>query len=130
MVKEWWNQLKQKGSSHYQSKDDVQPIDLYVSGGGFRIFCAYSIIKYAFRQRSKETGGDDKRLRSDITKIKHYADLLLCSELGEEIDKQSGEGYVYPPLQEWIDDKSFLDNRLYKKGVKNGSSEQDRVSGA
>lgn len=84
MVRDWWNQLKQKGSSHYKGNTEgmnIQPIDLMYEGGGFRFWCTYNIMKYAFRQRTKETGGDKERLIKDIEKIKHYADLLLCSEL-------------------------------------------------
>jgi hypothetical protein len=107
MMREWWNQLKQKGSSHYRSEDDIQPIDLMLAGGGFRFWCTYNIVKYAFRQRTRETGGDNKRLRKDVGKIKHYADLLLCSELGEDT--------VLEKLQEeWR--------------FKDGSTHEDRVN--
>jgi len=61
---------KKVGSDHYKT-GDVEPIDLYVSGGMFRHFALCSIIKYAFRNRDRENV--DER---DMDKIIHYASLL------------------------------------------------------
>lgn len=66
-------ELKEEGSGHYKA-GDVEPIDLYKSGGTFQDFAISSIIKYAFRNRRELVGR--KISISDMEKMKHYASLL------------------------------------------------------
>jgi hypothetical protein len=77
-----WSELKQEGSEHYKS-GDVEPIDLYKAGEMFQDFALASIIKYAFRSRT-EQAIDATTYRRNLTKIVHYAELLMA-EL-EEIE--------------------------------------------
>jgi len=61
-----------KGSEHYKT-GDVEPFDLYKSGGIMWGGCVFNIIKYAFRNRR----GLDKPVNpKDIEKIIHYAEEL------------------------------------------------------
>ena len=63
-----WSDIKKIGSSHYKA-GDVEPIDLYRSGGMLKDFALCSIIKYAYRQK-------DGLRESDLDKIIHYAEML------------------------------------------------------
>jgi hypothetical protein len=72
MAKSKWDELKQRGSTHYKSSG-VEPIDLYRSLGLFNDFALASIIKYAARQKQKGLN------ESDCQKIKHYCDLLIAT---------------------------------------------------
>ncbi len=77
-----WQELKVEGSEHYKKgQDEVEPIDLYKSGGMFRHFALSSIIKYAFRNR--ELLGEPLRIK-DLNKIIHYASLLRAMAVEEQ----------------------------------------------
>jgi len=65
-----WIDIKQKGSDHYKHPDDVEPIDLYKSGGILRHFAIGCIVKYAFRNRAGKINP------KDIEKIIHYTEML------------------------------------------------------
>lgn len=77
-----WADVKKRGSKHYKD-EDVEPVDLYRSGGMLREFALCNIIKYAFRNRGRE---EPVRI-SDMEKIKHYADMLIvaCGEIKDEV---------------------------------------------
>jgi hypothetical protein len=75
MAKSKWDELKQRGSTHYKSSG-VEPIDLYRSLGLFNDFALASIIKYASRQKQKGLN------ESDLNKIIHYAELLKATISG------------------------------------------------
>jgi hypothetical protein len=72
-----WNSLKEKGNPFYKS-GEVEPIDLYKSGGLLRDFALASIMKYAYRNRR-----DARRSLNvkDLHKIIHYAEMLILMEL-------------------------------------------------
>lgn len=72
MKRSKWQELKQRGSKHYRS-DGVQPIDLYKDGGMFRDFALASIIKYAYRNRTRQTETINP---NDLDKIIHYAEFI------------------------------------------------------
>ncbi len=76
-----WDELKARGAGHYKT-GGVEPIDLYRSLGIFRDFALASIIKYASRNVSHGSDANPVK-RSDMEKIKHYADLLsaACGEV-------------------------------------------------
>jgi hypothetical protein len=74
-----WNVLKQRGSDHYKTDGGVQPIDLYRSMGILRGFAIASIIKYAARNAGNGRPEDNPVSVKDMTKIKHYADLLIAA---------------------------------------------------
>lgn len=67
-----WTKIKDKGNPLYKG-NDVEPVDLFKSGGLLRDFAIGSIIKYAFRNRSS-TGRE--LLIQDMDKIIHYAEML------------------------------------------------------
>ena len=68
-----------RGSEHYRGT--AQPIDIYKSKGVFKPFALCSIIKYATRNLDKDLNP------KDITKIIHYAELLLAEN--KERDEES-----------------------------------------
>lgn len=70
-----WDELKQNGSSHYKT-GDVEPIDLYKSGGALWDFCICSIIKYAYRNRREQREQPVNMNPRDIDKIQHYCEML------------------------------------------------------
>ena len=72
-----WDELKREGSAHYKT-GDIEPIDLYKSGGMLHDFALASIIKYAFRSRIEEDI-DREMLEKNLNKIIHYAELLLTT---------------------------------------------------
>ena len=75
-----WKDLKRKGSGHYKSLT-IEPIDLYKAGGILHDFAIGSIIKYAFRNRSKLSRLDIDGLSiPDMKKIIHYAEMLISLE--------------------------------------------------
>jgi hypothetical protein len=78
-----WVELKKQGSEHYKTDGGVQPIDLYKSMGIFRGFAIASIIKYAARNAGTGRPEDNPVSVKDMTKIKHYADLLMAACGGE-----------------------------------------------
>ncbi|MEA3421669.1 MAG: DUF3310 domain-containing protein [Acidobacteriota bacterium] len=67
-----WKEIKQQGSGHYKT-GDVEPIDLFKSGGILWDKVIADIIKYAYRNRRELK--EPVRLK-DIEKIKHCADML------------------------------------------------------
>ena len=69
-------EVKQRGSDHYKT-GGVEPIDLYEAGEMLQDFCLSSIIKYAFRNRSKLATTSTPKFRQNLEKIKHYCDILL-----------------------------------------------------
>lgn len=73
-----WSDLKQEGSAHYKT-GDVEPVDLYLSGGMLHDFALASIIKYAFRSRRDE-GLDEAMFMKNMDKIIHYAELLKAGK--------------------------------------------------
>jgi len=73
-----WVELKKQGSEHYKT-GGVEPIDLYRSMGILRGFAIASIIKYAARNAGTGRPEDNPVSVKDMTKIKHYADLLIAA---------------------------------------------------
>jgi hypothetical protein len=71
-----WEEVKKKGSGHYKAEKqgDVEPLDLYLSGGILKSFALASIIKYAYRQTGR-LGISEK----DMEKIIHYAEILKAA---------------------------------------------------
>lgn len=67
-----WDEIKSGGSDHYKA-GQVEPIDLYLSGGILRDLAIGSIIKYAYRNRSEHTQYVNAK---DMDKIIHYAEML------------------------------------------------------
>jgi len=67
-----WDEIKQGGSDHYKTCD-IEPIDLFKSGGMLWDKIVADIIKYAYRNR-RELGQPVKL--KDIEKIHHLADML------------------------------------------------------
>jgi len=69
---ERWAELKLRGSEHYKSHGEMEPIDLIRAGGMLRAFALASIIKYAYRN------SDASRpiSKSDMAKIRHFAEML------------------------------------------------------
>ncbi len=65
-----WDEIKQKGSDHYKHTDDIEPIDLYRSGGLLKAYAITSIIKYAYRNRNKPIN------EKDIDKLLHCGEML------------------------------------------------------
>lgn len=74
-----WEDLKEKGSELYKTKD-IEPIDLLRSGEMLQNFALGCIIKYAFRNREACTGGYVSV--PDMEKIIHYAEMLITAEEG------------------------------------------------
>lgn len=77
-----WETIKTKGSNHYKiSPSQVEPIDLYKSGGILRHFAIGNIIKYAYRNREGDLSV------KDLDKIIHYTEMLifLAKEESHEI---------------------------------------------
>ncbi|HOL44531.1 MAG TPA: DUF3310 domain-containing protein [Methanothrix sp.] len=70
MSRDVWETVKRRGSEHYKT-GDVEPLDLFRSGGILHHFAIASIIKYAFRQRKTISA-------SDCEKIIHYAEILMA----------------------------------------------------
>ncbi len=68
-----WGSIKQGGSNHYKSKD-VEPIDLYRSGGLLRDFTIGNVIKYVYRNR---TSLNKPINTDDIKKAIHYCEMLI-----------------------------------------------------
>ncbi len=85
-----WNKLKKKGSEHYKTLS-TEPLDLIKSGGMLRDFAIASIIKYAFRNRSK--GRPDLNPK-DLDKIIHYTEVLQALYLESQYKK--GDSDVKP----------------------------------
>lgn len=69
-----WEELKCQGSEHYRT-GGTQPIDLYRDLDIFRGFALASIIKYAARNCDHQKPVSTR----DMSKIKHYADLLIAA---------------------------------------------------
>ena len=77
-TKEDWNDfwetdgISMTGNPHYSAGDDkIQTLDLIEACGDGESFCRSNILKYASRYDKKGTA------RRDITKILHYAVLLM-----------------------------------------------------
>ena len=77
-----WNQVKQKGSTHYQT-GEIEPIDLYKSMGCLRDWCIVEICQHALRNRAMVGVPICKQ---DLEKIIHLAEILLAAQ--EEWDKE------------------------------------------
>lgn len=66
-----WAEIKLEGSSHYKEADgEVEPIDLYYSGGLLHSWVVASIIKCAYRNRNKRPDP------TDMSKIRHYTRMM------------------------------------------------------
>ena len=77
-----WQRLKEQGSQHYKT-GDIEPIDLYVSGGMFNDFALASIIKYAFRSRH-DFAPTTEQVLINMDKIIDYAQKLKAFYGGDD----------------------------------------------
>lgn len=73
-----WDDLKNEGSAHYKT-GQTEPIDLYRAGDLFHDFAVGNIIKYAYRSRKQE-GIDRETLVKNMTKVIHYAELIIAEK--------------------------------------------------
>ena len=72
IVKELLEYIKGTYSQHYSADESrIQTLDLIEACGDGEAFCRSNILKYASRYDKKGTA------RRDITKIMHYAVLLM-----------------------------------------------------
>ena len=73
---------KQVGGSHYKDFE-IQPVEfIHMNGLGF---CAGNVVKYVCRHKAK--GG-----REDLLKARHYLDLLLELEYGDDPEAPAAAG--------------------------------------
>lgn len=61
-----------KGSDHYKTDDEVEPLDLMAACGALEGFCLGSIMKYSFRFTKTKS-------QKDLAKIADYAHILYGS---------------------------------------------------
>ena len=69
-----WEEVKKGGSQHYK-EGEVEPIDLYRSGGILLDWAIGEIMSHAFRNRGQITARINPK---DFEKIKHYAEIILA----------------------------------------------------
>lgn len=71
-----WSDLKKKGSLHYKG-DTVEPIDLYKGGGILWTWCIGEIIAKAYRSRLRQGDLDEHKVKIDMFKIIHHAEMII-----------------------------------------------------
>ena len=81
-----WIDIKKKGSSHYKGVG-VEPIDLYKEGGFLWGWCIGEIIAKAYRSRLKEGELDVHKVKVDMYKIIHHAEMIISLIEEEEGEK-------------------------------------------
>jgi len=78
-----WSDIKKKGSSHYKG-DKIEPIDLYKEGGILWTWCIGEIIAKAYRSRLREGIYNPNKIKEDMNKIIHHAEMIISVIEGEE----------------------------------------------
>jgi uncharacterized protein YkwD len=79
-----WDEIKKKGSSHYKG-GKVEPIDLYKEGGFLWSWCIGEIIAKAYRSRLTEGDLDINKVKVDMNKIIHHAEMIISLIEEEEL---------------------------------------------
>jgi len=83
-----WDEIKKNGQQHYKQNNgyDIEPIDLYKSGGILHDGIIWNIIKNAYRCR-REVHPKFEDAQHYMTEILHYANMLLSYLQEKELQR-------------------------------------------